>query len=256
VITTAEFLRIVAALIAAVAALSFLRALMRSRRAQRAAYYSIRREAQRTANRQLSTSLTLFVIAAGLGIISAIMPPDRNAPASAPAAFPSHTPTIGINAPDSPSAQPTVYIVPTNTPARVTTLPNITATAPPTPARAIIATPTITPALTQRHMTLRAISSAIDASGAPISATTEFSKGVRAIYVVFDYRDVPTDLLMRHTWFRNGGSVYFDSASWTQSGTGSAHVAWTPPGGFEPGLYEVRVLLGNIKQFSANFMVR
>ena len=39
-------------------------------------------------------------------------------------------------------------------------------------------------------------------------------------------------------------------------GSGVASISWTPDGGFEPGLYEVRVLLGNVPQFVANFEVR
>jgi hypothetical protein len=41
-----------------------------------------------------------------------------------------------------------------------------------------------------------------------------------------------------------------------QPGKGIDYVSWSPENGFQPGLYEVRILLGNTKQFSANFLVQ
>jgi hypothetical protein len=67
---------------------------------------------------------------------------------------------------------------------------------------------------------------------------------------------VPNNTLLRHTWYRNGNSVHFDSLTWTREGSGNAYVVWLPEGEIEDGLYEVRVMLGTVRQFSANFMVR
>lgn len=47
-------------------------------------------------------------------------------------------------------------------------------------------------------------------------------------------------------------SVSFSSAPFTKSGLGTDR-SWTPKGGFDPGLYEVRVALANTLQFTANF---
>jgi hypothetical protein len=246
VITTAEFLRIVAAIVI-IAAISFLmRAIAGTRRARTAAYYSTRREAQRIVSQRLSTAITLVVIAAGLIVVSLILPSER--PATGP-------PLETIAVAGTPNNQPTVYIVPTSTlPATMT--PGSSQTPQPTAAHAIIATKPVATETFDRRLTLRAIAYAVDRLGLPISATTEFSKGVPSVYVFFDFRDVPSGTLMRQTWFRDGGSVYFDATTWTRSGDGSAYVMWSPKNGFEPGLYEVRIMLGNVKQFSANFMVR
>jgi hypothetical protein len=246
VITTAEFLRIVAAIILVTAAIFFMRSIAGERRARTAAYYSTRREAQQLAVRRLSTAITLIVIAAGLAIISFILPSEL------PATGPGSEPTVAVGTPNN---QPTVYIVPTSTPL-VSPTPAASQTPQPTAAHAIIATKPAATDTSARHLTLRAISNAVDALGLPIGASTEFSKGVPAIYVFFDFRDVPSGTLMRQTWFRDGGSVYFDSTTWTRSGDGSTYVVWSPKNGFDPGLYEVRIMLGDVKQFSANFMVR
>ena len=245
-ITTAEFLRVVAIIVIIAAASFFMRAVAGIRRARTAAYYSTRREAQRIVSQRLSTSITLVIIAAGLVIVGLILPSER------PATGPPLESTVIAGAPDN---QPTVYIVPTSTPAATLT-PVASQTPQPTAAHAIIATKSAVTETLDRHLTLRAIANAVDALGLPISATTEFTKGVPTVYVFFDYRDVPSGTLMRQTWFRDGGSVYFDSNTWTRTGDGSTYVMWSPKNGFEPGLYEVRIMLGNVKQFSANFMVR
>jgi hypothetical protein len=75
------------------------------------------------------------------------------------------------------------------------------------------------------------------------------------VYDFFDYADVPEGMLMRQTWFLNGGSVHFDSTTWAHTGSGTMFIAWSPLQGFAAGLYEVRVLLGDNRQFSANFVV-
>lgn len=245
VITTAEFLRTTALILGITAALLFIRALIGARRAQRAAYYSTRREARQIAFRYLSISLVSAVIAGGMVALSFFLPSQLRDDSQQVAII---TMTV------TPVAQPTVYIVPTTTP---TAAPN-TPVPSPTPHVSItrMMTSTKPPATSGKYLSLLAISNAIDVSGQPISATAEFTRGVPTIYVFFDYNDAPQGALMRQTWFLNGGSVHFDSTSWSRVGSGTAHISWSPTQGFDVGLYEVRVLLGDSRQFSANFEVR
>ena len=248
VITTAEFLRIAALIFGITAALLFIRAVIDARRGQRAAYYSTRREARRISFRFLSISLFCAAIAGGMFAVSVFMSSQtRDTP----------EPVAIIAMTVTPDIQPTVYIVPTTTPTAAPNTPTPTALTP-TPRVSLtrMLTSTQAPMSNGKYLSLRAISSAIDAGGQPLSATVEFSKGVSTIYVFFDYHEAPQGALMRQTWFLNGGSVHFDSSSWTRVGDGMTHISWSPAGGFEMGLYEVRVLLGDMRQFSANFEVR
>jgi hypothetical protein len=103
---------------------------------------------------------------------------------------------------------------------------------------------------------LNAIASGIDGSGLPVGAGTQFTSGVASIYVFFSFRDVPPSALLRHSWFRDGGSVYFRSEPFGTTGAGMSYVEWAPRGGMRPGLYEVRLALGGVPQFVANFEVR
>jgi hypothetical protein len=116
--------------------------------------------------------------------------------------------------------------------------------------------PTPTRPPSNQRLTLADIASGIDANGAPIGSATEFSKGMPSIYVFFDYRDVPPGALLRHTWLRDGRSVYFRNERFRRVGEGPASIFWKPPSGFAPGLYEVRVALGGVPQFVANFEVK
>jgi hypothetical protein len=248
VITTAEFLRIAALIFGLAAALLFIRAFSGARRAQRAAYYSTRREARRIAFRYLSVSLASVIIAGSIFVVSFFLP-SQTPSASLPAAVIAVTVT--------PIAQPTVYIVPTTTP----TVSPGTPIPLPTPTQRVsislthLISPTRTPITNDKYLSLHAISNAIDAQGQPISATAEFTRGVPTVYIFFDYNDAPQGALVHQTWFLNGGSVHFDSTTWNRAGDGTTYISWSPARGFDSGLYEVRVLLGDTRQFSANFMV-
>ncbi|MFN4292705.1 MAG: hypothetical protein ACK4JD_01075 [Thermoflexales bacterium] len=157
-------------------------------------------------------------------------------------------------------------IAPTRPAASATQQPTPQATPIPEPTSALsgaLATLADTPTLpsaarvvSDKRLTLNAIASSIDASGAPIGVGTTFTQGVETIYIFFDFRDVPPSALLRHSWFRNGGSIFFRSSRLGKNGQGTAYVSWSPPGGFQPGLYEVRVALGGVPQFVANFEVR
>ena len=106
------------------------------------------------------------------------------------------------------------------------------------------------------RLALLAIASGIGADGAPVGVTTSFSTEAKSIYIFFTYQDVPPSALLRHAWFKNGGSVFFGSKRLPARGRGQDHIFWSPSERLQPGLYEVRVSLGGVLQFVANFEVR
>ncbi|GIV84361.1 MAG: hypothetical protein KatS3mg052_1368 [Candidatus Roseilinea sp.] len=267
-IPASSLLGITAGLIAFIALLIFLNAIWVARRAQRAAYYSVRRNAQRIAHRRLTLSLSTFVLAGALMVISRALPDEAARslpPADANVARAEAGETIASAAAvfkATPPATPTL------------TQSAVAAAPPPTPRATPIAEPTSTligalatpadmptrPSAAQvapdKRLTLNAIASGIDANGAPVGISTTFTPGVETIYIFFDFRDAPPSALLRHSWFRGGGSVFFRSSRLGKNGQGTAYISWSPPGGFQPGLYEVRVALGGVPQFVANFEVR
>ncbi len=263
------------------------------RRSRSGAFYGTRRDARLQANRRLGTALLLAACAAGLFVMRYVWPDltvetavMRVAAALQPA-MPTHEPAP----PASP--EPTAAPAPTRTPAATATRSMVTAT--PAQTASLSALPTLSPTLTRsarataaalaptgtaspeaaitptsagfagitptpntstRRLRLHAIGTGVDANGNPAGRDTRFPARTRAIFVFFEYNNVPPSATVKHTWFYNGVSAYFRQDVLNRNGVGIASVAWSPSGGFEPGLYEVRVLLGNVPQFVANFEIR
>jgi len=293
VITTHDSLTVIAAAVAAFAIILLGIAVRGARHARRAAYYITRRHSQDTANRQFLWAILLLLIAVGVFVTSRIIPQEPQSgslaalgpptPPTAPAAAiimttilptpildDSASPTdpasrLADTLPadtveprppaQSPSPQPSplpteATTVNTNTAGAETPVATETEAATPAP------TPTPTPTPSDKHFVLRAIASAVDPSGLPVNPSLQFDAGVPSIYIFFDFQNVPEGRRLRHNWFRNGGSVYFESLPWERSGNGNAAIDWSPPNGFDAGLYEVRVFLDDQLQFVANFEVR
>ncbi|MCS7055335.1 MAG: hypothetical protein NZM18_04075 [Thermoflexales bacterium] len=268
-IPASDLFGIAAGIVALVALLIFVSAVRTARRAQLAAYYTTRRNAQRSANRRLLLAILTFGLAGALGLSSLLMPRP---------AMPKVSSLDEIDTANTASVEPMLIIYPTpvavaaglaaemtQPTAAPTPSPTPQATPIPEPTSALIGSATTsegTSAAGRAHvlpgqrLALNAIASGIDANGAPIGAGTTFTRGVETIYIFFDFWDVPPSALLRHSWFRNGGSVFFRSKRLTTNGQGTDYVSWSPPDGFAPGLYEVRITLGGVPQFVANFEVR
>jgi hypothetical protein len=262
-------LLIAAGIIALLAVTAFLSAVLTAQRGRTAAYYSVRRETQQRANRRLIVSLALLLFAGILFAAGFMLPRETSPAALLPAETPAPADTIAASPTQLPAStaapESTAAITsPIATPALVPTVSS-RPTLIPEPTSALdspLATPTVEPSATpavvepNKRLVLRVIASGIDENRQPVGDGTTFQAGTPTLYVFFDYRDVPPDALLRHTWFRDGGSVYYSSQRFNQNGAGLAAIEWSPSGGFKPGLYEVRIQLGGVPQFVANFEVR
>lgn len=287
-ITTHDSLTVIAAAVAAFAIILLGIAVRRAHHARRAAYYVTRRHSQDTANRQFLWSILLLLIAAGVFIASRIIPQeprpgDPAIPAEpAPAAIiittilptPEPAPTSeqpqsgqlpGVDASPAPptpaDALPADTVEPrppaqSPSPEPSPLSPEATAVITDVPLAAQTETATPAPAAGNKYFVLRAIAGGVDPSGLPVNPSLQFDAGVPSIYVFFDFQNVPAGRRLRHNWFRDGGSVYFESLPWERSGSGNAAIDWSPPNGFDAGVYEVRVFLDDQLQFVANFEVK
>lgn len=213
-------------------------------------------------------SLALLLFAGALFASYFMLPRDETPATLTPATEPAPTLTVEVNftAPAASTAPapaatlasplPSPALVPT-VPPRATFIPESTSSlGSPLPSPTLA--PSQSPAVVEpnKRLVLNAIASGRDEHGLPMGEGTSFQAGTPTIYIFFDYRDVPPDALLRHTWFRDGGSVYFNSQRFNQSGAGLAVVQWSPRGGIKSGLYEVRIQLGGVPQFVANFEVK
>ena len=80
VFTTADFLRLIAVILALPGAFFFFRALGRARSSRTAAYYATRRKAAHASNRDLSSFFIIAIIATLLAVISIFLPPEITTP--------------------------------------------------------------------------------------------------------------------------------------------------------------------------------
>ncbi len=260
VIAGPELLGMAAGLLALIALLIFLSAVFTARRAQRAAYYSTRRQLNRLANRQLGFSISVLMIAGLVWVVSVILPRPpaatlaTAAPPTRPAA-PTATATASPTAAPTPTPTvllPTATIEPSPTP-KATPIPEPTSSLLVSPSPDV---PTPAQAAPDERLALLAIASGIGDDGTPIGEATSFSGETKTIYIFFSYQNVPPSALLRHAWFKDGGIVFFGSKRLPAQGRGQDHIFWSPPEGLQPGLYEVRVSLGGVLQFVANFEVK
>jgi hypothetical protein len=243
-------LLIAAAVCAVIAVFVLAAALSLLHKAQNAAFYGLRQDARKAAGQRLVIMTLLSALAGSALVAQWMLPPDALSTPLLPfggAAVINPTPEAVAADPD-PTATPAP--APTSAPAAATPTP---VSAKPTPGA------NSDPALpdANKRLTFHAIANAITSNGGPRDSASRFSARTNTIYVFYNYHDVPPRATVRHTWFHNGGSVYFENVEFDgKLGEGVGAVAWTPSGGFEPGLYEVRIVLGNVPQFVANFEIR
>lgn len=212
------------------------------RRANRAPYFRIRRDATQAAWRWL---LVLLVCAGGLyGALSArrtLPPPDLDSLwPSPPTATPTFsllavaTPTLDPNAaPKEPLAGP-----PTITPTRPT------------------ATPTSTPFITtlQSDVTppadaaikITAIASGITTELAPVSVGTKFPIGTPRIYVFFEFSNMADGVSWSRALLRDGSVIFSESEAWSRGERGKTYDWFNAQGGgLSAGNYQVQFYIGD-----------
>ena len=241
------------AIAAAAVGLALLVAAVRSgKRARTAEFYGMRRAAGRRFGQLLLFALTGFGVATLAWMMHV---PAGGQPVAVRTALPAPSVEIAtappvaqtvLRPPAATSTAPLVLSAPTET----QVLSAAHTAAPTQPAQ------TATPASDARRLSLRAIAPALDARGAPLTPGTRFSARTRSVHIVFNYWDVPPQAVLRTVWNFGGAAAYVDALVLNAPGNGTASVSWTPAGGFEPGLYEVRFVLGNAPQFVANFEIR
>ncbi len=238
---------IAAVVVGAIGLAVLVSAIVLSQKARSAAYFGLRQDARKSAARRLTGALVLLTLAGGLFGLHFVTPDLSLAGISWPISLDAAVPEVAIaEATASIAEPPAATSVPTSAP--VTPTSTVTPTARPGP--------TASPSGNTR-LSLQMLATGVDAKGRPLEEGSRFSARTKTVYVFYNYRDVPPSASIRHTWFHNGGSVYFENSPFTgKNGVGVASISWTPPGGFEPGLYEVRIVLGNVPQFVANFEVR
>ena len=228
-------------------------------RARRAPYYILREQARRRGARYLS------VAGASLLVGLALLYLHAHSPAVPPPATPSPFPPTATVAAASATPPPT----PTSRPA-FTPLPSPTPTRRPTATPPFIPTPT--PAYPLPETALSPLPGAVAAgpeaeitfltfalgeeNGQPVDPGVEFPPGDHRVYFFFEYQGMAKNVVWTYGWYRDG--QYLDGATrlWVLGRAGVNYLYYKPPGGYEPGVYEVRVWIEDRFQTSAQFLIQ
>ena len=227
------------------------------RRARLAAYYVIREQARKRG----LTWLTVATIALLLGLILLYLSP-RLAPPPTPVPTPSLAPLVVPTATETPqptatpTAPPPPFSPPPPPPAAATPPPPPPPPppGPPPPETALTPQPGANPAPESARITFLTL--ALDeANGQPVAPGSEFAPGDHRVYLFFEYQGMTRGLVWTYGWYREGEYLDGDTRLWTLGESGTTYLYFKPPGGYEPGIYEVRVWIEDRFQGVAQFRI-
>jgi serine/threonine protein kinase len=161
---------------------------------------------------------------------------------------------------------------PTPTPGLVleTALPTATTATPITPTQTSgptpVPNPSPTPISTPAPVTISegspfsnlVLARGISDDHQPVSPGDDFPASSQPVYLFFDYRGIKPGTRWGHVWFWGDQQLDRSITDWPEDwGTaGTAWVFYTPEGGYQPGPYEVRLLVNDQVVASASFVMR
>ncbi len=243
------------------------------RRARTAPYYIMREAARHKGVNWFLGAVAALMVGVGLLFLHdhppQFPPPPTPAPPTATA-----TPLPAVSIPTA-----TLPPLPTATlPSLPTTVPSATPTRPPTATPPFIPTPTPTyplpegavpilpnavPAAPEAQITFAAFALDVE-NRRPVEPGLEFPPGDHRIYFFFNYQDMTAGSTWTYAWYRNGEYLDGNTCLWASAAgdcpqtvgvTGTTYLFYRPPGGYEPGTYEVRVWIEDRVQSTAQFVI-
>jgi len=92
----------------------------------------------------------------------------------------------------------------------------------------------------------------------PVSPGNDFAISNRPIYLFFDYQGIKPGTRWGHVWFWGDQQLDRSITTWPEDwgAAGTAWVFYTPEGGYQPGPYEVRLLVNDQVVASVSFVMR
>lgn len=170
-----------------------------------------------------------------------------NTPTLTPSLTPSITPTPTPSTTPTPSATPTPSLTPSITPTPSPTVPILEAIYTPVSPSATVPAGAQIGELT--------ISQSIELNGTPINPGDTFQNGQPILFVSFDFSGMVDGVLWRHIWLREGALVGGATRLWEWSSSGRTYFFLRLPDGFEPGDYEVQMMLEDEIVQTAQFTI-
>jgi serine/threonine protein kinase len=154
--------------------------------------------------------------------------------------------------PIPPSATPmaTATVPPTATPAPVESQPAATVAAPPTAAQGTVAAGS--------PFSNLVLARGIDEEYEPLAVGDTFDANADPVYLFYDYNGIAAGTTWGHIWLRGDEELARTTDTWPAD-WGSAGTAWVyyaPQDDYQPGAYEVQLLIDGSVVASAGFVMR
>jgi hypothetical protein len=223
-------------------------------RARRAPFYAAREMAFRRARRWLLAALLESVLAIDLLIVLPRLA-DGLARPEAPV-LDTPAPTLAATI----TCIPHVTCTPTTTPTRPPTatppfIPTPTSGAP-LPESALTPLPSAAPAGADAHITVITLAADRDAEGQPVDPGAEFLPGDHRVYLFITYKGMANGVAWTLAVYREGEFLNSSTQLWEWGAEGRTYLYYKPPGGYEPGVYEMRVFIAERLQGIAQFVIK
>ncbi len=223
-------------------------------KARRAPFYVLRKEALRRARRRMLVALMMQVVAVDILMLMPYLAKSVVVPA--PVAIVTQT-EVGAST-LAPTPAPTQ--TPTTTPTR-----RPTATAPfiPTPTPAVLLPelgigppPSAVPAREDARITVIALAADKDEEGRPVDPGTEFPPGDNRVYLFIAYDGLTDGVTWTFAIYRERELLDSTTELWEWGEQGKTYLYYKPAGGYEPGVYEMRIFIEKRLQGVAQFVIR
>ncbi|MEE8389513.1 MAG: hypothetical protein V3S14_01780 [Anaerolineae bacterium] len=222
-------------------------------RARRAPYYAVREIALKRVKRWALVALMLLV----LGVDVLVVPPRLAAVLPRPEDLTPEPPTPTLTVIITRTVRPTR--APTSTPTRRPTatapfIPTPTSAVPP-PASALTPLPSAVPAGENARITIVTLAADYDEDGQPVDPGAEFPPGDHHVYLFIAYEGMANGVAWTFAIYREGEFLDSSTQLWEWGAQGKTYLYYKPPGGYELGVYEMRVFVGERLQGVAQFAI-
>jgi len=246
-VLTPDWLRLIAYLLFASSLIPAALAVQQFLRSRGAKYYVMRQNAHQRFVRWMFVALTMEVLAVAVLITAPRLPPIELAPTAAPI----------VTVSPSPTSRPTRTPTPTLTRPPTATPPFIPTPTPdtPSPDPAVSPLPSDVPAGEDARITFITLAADKDENGQPVDPGTEFPPGDHRVYLFIAYEGMTNGLAWTFDIYR--GEEHLDglTQAWEWGEQGETYLYYKPPGGYEPGIYQMRVLIEDRVQGVAQFVI-
>jgi hypothetical protein len=225
-------------------------------KARRAPYFAMRQSALRRGRRWILAAVAVLVVAVDLLVVpprlAALLDEAEEPVFDTPT--PTPVPTITTTRTSPPTRTPTVTPTrrPTATPPFIPTLtPEV-----PLPESALAPLPSAVPAGDDARITIITLAATRDDAGQPVDPGTEFPRHIPRVHLFICYKGMHNGIAWTFAIYREAELLDSATRLWEWGMEGKTDIYYEPPGGYEPGVYEMRVFIEDRLQGVAQFVIR